>query len=121
MRRPTTAPLVLAGWTLLVWAGRIRNAVGGDEGAGAVVLAASFVALAVAVLATRGRSGPVVLALAAWTAGVWVVRLVDIAAFSDRGAGFVAVHAVLAAVSVALAAWAARRATIAATREPAVR
>ena len=121
MRRPTTAPLVLAGWTLLVWAGRIRNAISGDEGAGTVVLAATFVALGGAVLASRGRSGPLVLALAAWTAAVWAVRIVDIAAFSERSAGFVAVHAVLAAVSIALAWWAVRRVVDDAAGEPAIR
>jgi len=98
-------------WTLVVWGGRIRNALDGDEGAGAVVLAATFVVGAVAVLATRGRVAAVVLALAGWTVAVWTVRLVDIAAFSDRGAAFVAVHAVLAVVSVALAAAAARAVT----------
>lgn len=115
MRRPA---LALAVWTLVVWAGRIRNAVDGDEGAGAVVLAASFVALAVAVLATRARR-PVALTLAAGTVAVWAVRLVDIAAFSDRSAGFVVVHAALAAISVALAVWAWRDVSPAARRAPA--
>jgi hypothetical protein len=101
----------LAVWTLVVWAGRIRNALDADDGAGAVVLAATFVALAVAVLATRGRR-PVVLALAGWTVAVWAVRIVDIALLSDHDAGFVVVHAVLAAVSVAVAAWATRGRTV---------
>ena len=108
MRRSTT---VLAAWTLVVWAGRIRNAVTGDDGAAAVVLAVTFVVLAAAVLATRGRHAGVALALAAWTVAVWTVRILDIAAFSDRSAGFVVVHAVLAAVSIALAVWAGRDVT----------
>lgn len=115
MRRPA---LALAVWTLVVWAGRVRNAVDGDEGAGAVVLAATFVALAVAVLATRGRPA-VVLALAAWTVAVWSVRLVDIAVLSDRAAAFVVVHAALAVVSAALAVWAVRDVSPGARRAPA--
>lgn len=98
---------VLAVWTLVVWAGRIRNAVTADEGIGPVLLAVTFVALAVAVLVTRGAR-PAVLALAAWTTGVWAVRAVDIALLSDHEAAFVVVHVVLAVVSVALSAWAAR-------------
>lgn len=105
MHRPT---LAFAAWTLLVWAGRIRNAVDGNEGTGAIVLAATFVLGAVAVLATRGRVAAVVVALAAWTTAVWVVRAIDIAFLSDRSAGFVAVHLVLAAVSIGLAGWATR-------------
>lgn len=104
MRRPT---LALACWTLFVWLGRVRNAVAAEEGAGPIVLSATFLALAVAVLATRGRR-EVVLALAGWTVAVWAVRAVDIALLSDHDAGFVAVHLVLAAVSVALSVGAAR-------------
>lgn len=107
MRRSTTA---LAVWTLVVWGGRIRNAVSGDEGAGALVLATTFVALAVAVLATRGHR-LAVLALAGWTVAVWAVRIVDIAVLSDHEAAFVVVHAALAAASIALALWAARAAS----------
>jgi hypothetical protein len=95
---------VLAVWTLFVWGVRIRNA---DGEVGPTVLAVVFVALAVAVLVTRGGRVPT-LALAGWTAAVWTVRLVDIALLSDHEAAFVVVHAALAAVSVALAALAAR-------------
>lgn len=102
MRRST---LALALWTLLVWGGRIRNAVTGDEGVAPVVLAAAFVTLAVAVLATRGHRATVC-GLAGWTVAVWVLRAVDIALLSDHDAGFVVVHLVLAVVSIALAAWA---------------
>lgn len=101
--------LALALWTLFVWVGRIRNALPADEGAGPVLLAATFVALAVVVLATRGAR-PWVLALAGWTVAVWAVRAVDIAVLSDHDAGFVAVHLVLASVSIALAWWALRHA-----------
>jgi hypothetical protein len=94
--------LALALWSLFVWGVRIRNAAGE---VGPTVVAVTFVALAVAVLVTRGDRGPV-LALAGWTVIVWAVRLVDIAFLSDHEAAFVLVHAVLAVVSVALAAWA---------------
>ena len=101
--------LALAVWTLLVWAGRIRNAVADDAGTGPIVLAASFVALAVLVLVTRMRGA--VLALALWTVTVWTVRAVDIALLSDHDTAFVVVHLVLASLSVALAVWAARTVT----------
>jgi hypothetical protein len=44
--------------------------------------------------------------LAGWTTVVWVVRAADIALGGDHEAAFVAVHVVLAAVSIGLAAWA---------------
>jgi hypothetical protein len=93
--------LALALWSLFVWGVRIRNAAGA---AGPTLLAVSFVALAVAVLVSRGARLPT-LGLAGWTVAVWVARLVDIALLSDHDVAFVAVHAVLAAVSIALAAW----------------
>ena len=101
--------VAFAAWTLLVWGGRIRNAVADAEGAGSVVLAVTFVALAAAVLVTRGDRRAV-LALAAWTVAVWVVRGLDIALLSDHDTVFVVVHLVLAVVSVALAAAATRSA-----------
>ena len=39
---------------------------------------------------------------AAWTGFVWITRLVNLAG-EDRSAGFVAEHAVIAAISLALA------------------
>jgi hypothetical protein len=83
---------------------RIRNAAGE---VGPTLPAASFVVLAVAVLATRGDRIPT-LALASWTIAVWGVRVVDIAMLSDHDAAFVVVHAVLATVSIALSAAAIR-------------
>ena len=103
--------VVLACWTLLVWGGRIRNAVSGDDGAGAMVLAATFVALAVVTLAVRGRDRRPALALAGWTVAVWVVRAVDIALLSDHDTAFVVVHVALAVVSVTLAVLAGRAVT----------
>jgi hypothetical protein len=99
------APFALAAWTLFVWGVRIRNA-GGELVP--TVVAVTFVLLAVAVLVTRGGR-TVTLALAGWTVAVWAVRLVDIALLSEHDAAFVAVHAVLAVVSIALAVVATKR------------
>jgi hypothetical protein len=46
--------------------------------------------------------GLLLMAAAAWTALVWVTRLVNMAG-EDRSAGFVAVHTGLAVISLALA------------------
>ncbi|HET7722671.1 MAG TPA: hypothetical protein VFK43_22080 [Acidimicrobiales bacterium] len=97
-------PAALALWSLFVWGVRIRNAAGE---VGPTVVAGSFVVLAVAVLVTTGARLPT-LALAGWTIAVWLVRAVDIALLSDHEVGFVAVHTVLAAVSIALAVLALR-------------
>jgi hypothetical protein len=108
-REPIVA--VLVGWTLFVWATRIGNAWSDDttstgDKLGSTALALSFTALAAVVLVAWLQRRPwltrAVLALGAWTAGVWAARLVAIAT-DDRGAGFVAVHVVLAVVSVVLA------------------
>ncbi|MEY2433430.1 MAG: hypothetical protein QOC92_3155 [Acidimicrobiaceae bacterium] len=82
----------LIAWTVFVWAGRIRNG-------GSVLLAASFLVLAVVALWRRGRW---VTVLAAWTVGVWAVRT-PIILVRDYSAGFKVVHTVLAAASIALA------------------
>jgi hypothetical protein len=109
-------------WTAFVWVGRIRNAltdadlVGADK-VGPIVLAASFLVpaavLAVAWVGSLRTRRPLerwaavlLVALAVWTTGLWVVRAVDIAAFGGWSIGFVVVHTVLAAVSIGLAAWA---------------
>lgn len=109
---------MLAGWQVFVWGTRIDNVLG-DDGldaggkAARLALSASFLALAaVAVWAWRSAGGgaPVAPAAArwvrvgaAWTTGVWVVRGVGIA-LGDHDAAFIAVHLVLAVVSIALAA-----------------
>jgi hypothetical protein len=79
-------------WTVFVWAGRIRNG-------GSVLLAASFLVLAVLAMWRRGGW---IAALAAWTIGVWAVRTPYILVH-DHPAGFKVVHTVLAAISIALA------------------
>ena len=118
MRTLRTPALLLAGWTVLVWTTRIGNIWGDDgldtgEKVGRTALALSFTVLAALVVwavLTRSRHRRLaVLGLAAWTIGVWVVRAVGIVG-GDHSAGFVAVHLVLAAVSIALS-WLAVRAT----------
>jgi hypothetical protein len=111
-------------WTWFVWGGRIRNVLSDAslEGWGMwgpLLLSVSFVALSIVVavlLVRRWRHGAgsssaealsrALLALAGWTTVVWVVRALDIALTSDRGAAFVAVHVALAVVSIGLSAWA---------------
>jgi hypothetical protein len=83
---------VFLGWTVFVWAGRIRNG-------GSLLLALSFLVLAALVL---WRRRPFLTALVVWTIGVWAVRTPYILVH-DHPAGFKAVHTVLAVVSVALA------------------
>lgn len=115
--------LVLALWTLLVWTTRIRNIwtddaleVGGQLWRTA--LAAAFTAFAVlTVLAWwRARRRAVwswtpalVRTFAVWTVAVWLVRGTQIV-LGDHGAAFIAVHTVLAVVSIGLAVWADRSA-----------
>lgn len=120
-RRPP-ATIALAVWSLLVWTTRIRNiwadeTLSTGEQWGRTALALSFTGLALAVgYAVYRRSSwlrPVVLALAGWTTAVWLVRSVGIATADHEGA-FIAVHLVLAVISITLAALAVRE-----VREPA--
>src|SRR4051794_14397490 len=55
---------VFLGWTVFVWAGRIRNG-------GSLLLALSFLVLAGLAL---WRRRPFLAVLAVWTIGVWAVR-----------------------------------------------
>jgi hypothetical protein len=98
-----TAAVVLAVWTVLIWAGRIRNG-------GSLLLAASFLVLAALVLVSLRRRAwrlYAVTALVVWTIAVWAVRTPMILA-RDHSAGFKVVHTVLAVVSIGLAVWAER-------------
>lgn len=125
---PSSRRLPLAAfllWTLFVWVGRVRNALtdetlsSGDR-LGPLLLSASFVVPALLLgagwIASRrhGAANGLVasgtIALAAWTVAVWVVRAGDIALGGDHEVGFVVVHVVLAATSIALAVMAARAA-----------
>jgi hypothetical protein len=115
---PRRLPLTIAlvAWTVFVWTTRIRN-IWGDDGLtdgekwGHTGLALSFTVLAVLVgLAVARRAdwtGLAVKALAGWTIGVWVVRSIGIAT-ADHDAGFIAVHLVLAVISMVLAGLAVR-------------
>jgi hypothetical protein len=117
--------LVFGGWTLFVWATRIDNVLGQEDlttagRAARLALAGSFTVAGVALLAVawrargRGLSRPealVVVAVAAWTVGVWAVRGIQIA-LSDHDAAFIVVHSVLGVVSTALAVQAVRSTTM---------
>ncbi len=103
--------IALCAWTGLVWTTRISNIWNDDaltdgEKWGRTGLALSFTVLALAVVvALVQRAGwlrPAVLALAAWTTAVWIVRAIGIAT-GDHEAAFIAVHLVLAVVSIGLA------------------
>lgn len=117
MRRPRLVLWLFVGWTLFVWANRIRNIWTDDTlttsgQVGRTMLVASFVvpALVLAVTLLRGTWGrwfpAFIRAFAVWTVAVWLVRVVGIALHGHEAA-FVVVHAVLAVVSsvLAVAAW----------------
>jgi hypothetical protein len=116
---PRLHAFVFAGWTLFMWATRIRNAVTDDElstGAKvwAVGVATAFTLGGLAVLVSalrRQHLTPVVRVVAAITIVFWPIRVVQIA-FNDHDAAFVVVHAVLGIVSVSLALWAWSRTVI---------
>lgn len=99
------AGLLLVAWTLLVWAGRLRN-IAVDAGDPAeYVVPVGLLALALWALADGRRRRRATLLLAAATAAVWLVRVPLILA-RDHGAAFKVVHVVLAVVSLGLAAYA---------------
>jgi len=114
--RAVVTALVFGGWTLFVWVGRLRNLAAEpgsvlDASRWSFIGSLAFTVLGVAVvgaaiLALAGISrlalGPVVLALAVLTIGVWALRAVDIA-IGDHSIGFIAVHLVLAVLSIGLA------------------
>ena len=113
------AVVALVAWTFFVWTTRIGN-IWNDEGLdtagkwGRTALALSFTVLAVVVVVALvkrhrhpGWLKPAVLALAAWTTAVWVVRDTSILV-GDHDTAFKVVHTVLAVVSIALAALAVR-------------
>ena len=116
LARRTPATIALAVWSLLVWTTRVRN-IWTDEELDAAdqwsrtALALSFTVLALAVgYAVRRRTAwrrQAVLALAGWTTVVWAVRSTGIAT-ADHDGAFIAVHLVLAAVSIALSVLAVR-------------
>jgi hypothetical protein len=111
--------VAFGGWTVFVWATRIGTAV--DEGAwGRVALAGVFTVVGLGLLAVAWRARhrvleatevAVIRLAAAWTVGVWVVRGVQIA-LADHETAFIAVHLVLAIVSIALAVATVRTTTL---------
>jgi hypothetical protein len=116
--RALHATIALAVWSLLVWTTRIRNIWTDDELSSAAqwsrtALALSFTVLALLVgyAVLRGASWRplAVRLLAGWTIAVWVVRSIGIAT-ADHDGAFIAVHVVLALVSVLLSSLAIREA-----------
>lgn len=107
---------MLAVWSLFVWGGRLRNLIAEPGGLGDLTggdrwsLAGSllFGLLAVATLVTLAvvRRFTVIPATALAVLGivVWAYRAVVILG-RDYSAGFLAVHTVLAAVSIGLGLW----------------
>ena len=112
-------------WTIFVWGiVRVRNIMGDadlstSERTWPLILAATLwvpaAVLLVTLLVTLLRKRPFaqaatigVAVLGVWTTLVWMVRAFDIALVSNRELPFIAVHLVLAVISVALAVIAAR-------------
>ena len=113
-RLPATIALCI--WTLLVWTTRIANIwndaeLSDGEKWGRTALALSFTALVAvvghAVYHRVSWRDLAVKALAGWTIGVWVTRSAGIAT-GDHEASFIAVHLVLAVVSITLSVLAVR-------------
>lgn len=117
MRR--TDRFVVAGFvafTVFVWVQRLVNLARSDESVVTVSVTLSVVllvlavatALGLVVVAARGWTTPPPLVAMVWrvaagvTVAVWIVRAVQIT-LAWRSLGFVVVHVVLAAVSIALA------------------
>jgi hypothetical protein len=105
----------LVAWTVLIWATRVRNILEDGGSVPELLVPALLVVLAVAALVDRSRA---LFLLVAATVAVWAVR-VPLIVTRDHSAAFVAVHVVLAVVSVSLAALALREARRAPGRVPA--
>ena len=98
-------PYLLAGWTVLVWAGRVRNIAAADGALIELIVPSVLVVLGVLTFARPRQVAP---ALALATAAVWLVR-VPLLLVHDHSAAFVIVHLVLATVSLTLAVLTLRR------------
>jgi hypothetical protein len=98
--------LALPIWTLFVWGTRLRIIFDTDQSRTTVIVPIVLTVLAIAAFVDRRRG---IAALAAATIVVWVVRL-PLVLVHDHDAGFKAVHAVLAVVSLALSYGALRAA-----------
>ena len=99
-------PYLLAGWTVLIWIGRVRNIVAADGAAVQLLVPLALLALGIATFARPRQVGPV---LALTTIVVWAIR-VPLVLVHHHAVAFVVVHLVLAAVSVTLGAVTLRRA-----------
>jgi hypothetical protein len=111
----------LIAWTAFLWVQRLLNAWGSETEATSAklvstVLAVVFLGFAAAAtwVLVRFRDKPLdrpasnlLVAFAAWTTVVWVVRVVAMA-MADHSVGFKVVHAALGAISIALAVAVAR-------------
>lgn len=102
--------LALGAWSVLTWAGRVRNIFDDAELSGSerlvwLVPALVFVLGGVVTLWAWWRGGRAlrsfVAAFAVWSIGYWALRMVLLVG-NGHSVGFVVVHAVLAAVAVAL-------------------
>ena len=91
-------PYLLAGWTVLIWIGRVRNIVAAHGAAAELLVPLVLVALGVATFARPRQVAPL---LALTTVVVWAIR-VPLVLVHHHSAAFVLVHLVLAAVSVTL-------------------
>ena len=109
--------LALVAWTWFVWVGRVRNIAADDSLTGFSMawrlgMALTFVlsaALAFAAIVARPAAIQATSRfLAVFGIVVWAIRGTDIA-LGDHSAAFIAVHTVLAVVTIALGAWVLRR------------
>ncbi len=100
-------------WAAITWGGRIGLLVGSDPVAVARIVISIAVALAAGYVLIRrhseGRGRLVLWTYALVTAAIWLSSLANVWT-NDNSIGFRLVHTALAAVSLALAAWAAVRA-----------
>ena len=115
MQRVTRLLAVLIAWTIVVWAGRVRNVLADDDLATTdrswrLLVAGVFLGFAgisIAAMAGWLKRHPVgstrlVAIFCLWTAAFWAVRWFGMV-FDDHDARFKLVHSALAFVSVVLA------------------
>lgn len=93
-------PYLLAGWTVLIWAGRVRNILEADGRLVELFVPVLLVVLGALTFVRPRTIGPL---LAMVTVIVWLVR-VPLLLVHGHSAAFVGVHLVLAAVSLTLSA-----------------
>ena len=115
LRGRPLAVIVFGLWTEFVWIGRIRNVTASAKWTPSDLLLPSlFVLIGLVVLAVVARPTPapvvafVVRGAAVISSVVWLIR-VGFIAVHDHPAAFIAVHVVLAAISIGLASWVSMR------------